>query len=56
MLNRHRLLELAAEHGVPVKKQLKAWNKEGGLVVLEVDRPTAELAGELRERGLLKPG
>jgi hypothetical protein len=52
--NRHRLLELAAAHGVPTKKQLKAWPKSGQLVVIEVDRPLDELADELRARGLLK--
>lgn len=53
MKNRHRLLELAAQHGVPVKKQLKAWPKGGQLVVLEVDRPLGELADDLRARGLI---
>lgn len=53
MLNRHRLLKLAEAGSVPVTKQLKTWNKAGELVVLEVDRPTGELADDLRERGLL---
>jgi hypothetical protein len=50
--NRYRLLELADEHGVPSKKQLKTW-VGGSLVVLEVDRPTDELADDLRSRGLI---
>lgn len=54
MRNRHELVELAQKHGVPVKKQLKAWPKSGQLVVLEVDRPTGELVAELRDLGLLR--
>jgi hypothetical protein len=51
--NRYRVLELAAQHGVATKKQLKCWPNGGSLVVLEVDRPLDEVADELRARGLL---
>ena len=55
MLNRHRVRQLALEAGLPVTKQLKAWDVEGRLTVLEVERPAEELAEDLRELGLLPP-
>ncbi len=54
MQNRHRVLELAREAGLPLTKQLRCFGSDRQLRVLEVDRPLAELVAELRERGLLK--
>lgn len=51
MKNRYKVLAAAAEHGIPVKKQLKTWVR-GELVVLEVDRPLDEICEDLRELGL----
>ena len=55
MRNRHEVLRLAREAGLPLTKQLRCFGSDGRLRVLEVERPTAELAEELRSRGLL-PG
>lgn len=53
MRSRRQLAELAEKHGIPVKKQLKVWPKSGQLVILEVDRPLAELADDLHRLGLI---
>lgn len=53
MRNPRELRRLAEEAGLPLTKQLRAWDSEGRLVVLEVDRPAAELLEELRALGVL---
>ena len=53
MRNRHEVKRLCAEHGIPVERELKAWDKGGKLVVLRIDRPLHELVEELRARGAL---